>query len=120
MKSIAIDFDGVVHKYSKGWHDGTIYDEPFEGAIEGIRSLMNNYYVFIFSTRPPEEIVGWFYDRVFIGEQLFPFKKIPDDVVFWEEQLVLGVTNRKLPAVAYIDDRAFLFRDWEGVLHSFN
>ena len=40
MKTIAIDFDGVIHKYSKGWHDGTIYDKANEGAFEFIRELM--------------------------------------------------------------------------------
>ena len=36
---IAIDFDGVIHKNTKGFHDGTVYDEPVEGAIEAIKSL---------------------------------------------------------------------------------
>ena len=30
MKTIAVDFDGVIHKYSKGWQGGEIYDEPVE------------------------------------------------------------------------------------------
>ena len=32
---IGIDFDGVIHKNSKGFHDGTIYDEPIEGVEIG-------------------------------------------------------------------------------------
>ena len=34
---VAIDFDGVVHRNSKGFHDGTVYDPPMEGAIEAIK-----------------------------------------------------------------------------------
>ena len=28
---LGLDFDGVIHKNSKGFHDGTIYDEPLDG-----------------------------------------------------------------------------------------
>ena len=37
--TIAIDFDGVIHKNSKGFHDGTIYDEPIEGVKKGLEYL---------------------------------------------------------------------------------
>ena len=38
-KNISLDFDGVIHKNSKGFYDGTIYDEPIEGALENIKYL---------------------------------------------------------------------------------
>ena len=34
---IAIDFDGVIHKNSKGFFDGTVYDEPIEGSLDSIK-----------------------------------------------------------------------------------
>lgn len=56
MQTIAIDFDGVIHKYSKGWQDGTLYDEHVDGVFEAIDLLMTKYTVFIFSTRSPRQI----------------------------------------------------------------
>ncbi|MFD8279720.1 hypothetical protein ACFV47_11055 [Streptomyces solisilvae] len=38
--TIAIDFAGVIHAYSGGWADGTIYDLPFPDALDGLRTRM--------------------------------------------------------------------------------
>ena len=46
-KTIAFDFDGVIHKYSKGWQDGSIYDEPVVGIKEVINELHKTYYDFL-------------------------------------------------------------------------
>lgn len=39
--TLAVDFDGAVHRYSRGRHDGTIYDPPIPGALNGLRQLMD-------------------------------------------------------------------------------
>ena len=39
VKNISIDFDGVIHDWNKGWHDGTCYGEPIEGALEAVKLL---------------------------------------------------------------------------------
>ena len=40
--TIAIDFDGVIHKNSKGYHDGTIYDEIITGSFESLKNYRVN------------------------------------------------------------------------------
>lgn len=131
MRTIAIDFDGVIHKYSKGWQDGSIYDEPFEDAFESIRELMEDgYSVFVFTARNVKQTKEWLrsktYTKELVGDAIpsiveldnykydFSVKKIPFWIKFWQKRFVLGVTNRKLPAQIYIDDRAYKFKgDWK-------
>jgi hypothetical protein len=100
MPTVLVDFDGVIHRYSAGWKDGSTYDSPMPGAKEALKSLTDEgYEVVIFSTRDSDQIVKWleFWD--------FPEYKI---------------TNEKIPAVAIIDDRAIRFVNWGlaiGLLH---
>ena len=47
QRTAAVDFDGVLHKFSKYWHDGTIYDPPFAGAAGGMRRLKEAGYTLI-------------------------------------------------------------------------
>lgn len=112
-RSLAIDFDGVIHAYRKGWHDGTLYDGPNDGAVWGLKTLMELHPVFIFSTRKPEDIAAWMHEHAG-GIQV---AVIPEEMPAWETMGVLGITNRKLPAAVIVDDRAVRFTNWRDVVN---
>lgn len=102
-KRICIDFDGVIHRYGKGWGDGTAYDEPMEGALYAMKKLADQgYELVIFSTRPAAQIMEWLHKWWPEGNGEFPL-----------------VTNEKLPAIAYIDDRAIRFTNWSDISRYF-
>ncbi|PRX66146.1 hypothetical protein B0I32_106282 [Nonomuraea fuscirosea] len=107
-RTIAVDFDGVIHRYSRGWFDGTIYDEPVPGALDGLRTLMQHYAVFIHTSRSPQDVAPWLVQRGFDVQVEYP----GDPTQFWTERGALLVTRRKLPALAYLDDRAVQFTSW--------
>lgn len=107
-KNVLIDFDGVIHKYSKGFYDGTIYDPPIEGAKEAIDKLKNKYRIVIFSARlspttnkdvedQKKNMINWLSKYNIYYDQL---------------------SYEKIPAVAYIDDLAIHFTgDWDDILN---
>lgn len=113
--TIAIDFDGVIHEYSKGWADGTIYDPPKKGAFESIVALQHcGYAVYIHTTRNPYQVVEWLGKRK--ANRFFSWSILHHDgigrVPFWNDLTVVAVTSVKLPAFIYIDDRGYRFTDW--------
>lgn len=91
---LLVDFDGVLHAYSRGWADGTAYDPPIPGAREALDQFeRDGYEVVIFSTRDRGQIADWLL--------LHEFPMYP-------------ITNEKRPAVAIVDDRAVHFTDWDS------
>lgn len=95
-KTICLDFDGVLHAYTKGWHDGSVYDPPMPGALESVQRLSERFKLVVQTSRDNlEEVRAW------LERHGFP---------------LMDVTNRKPPAVLYIDDRAFRFESWAQVM----
>jgi hypothetical protein len=113
MRTIAVDFDGVIHTYENGWQDGSIYGEFMEGAVEGLSRLMNQYAVYIHTTRKPAPVAQWIERKS--GHGIECTTHVPWSG-FWNQQGYLLVTRRKLPAFAYIDDRGIRFRSWSQAL----
>lgn len=85
-KTICVDFDGVLNEYN-GYEEGNL-GEPLSASKEFIRQLRKKYKVVILTSRPKEQVIDW------LNNNGFPS---------------MEVTDRKIPAVAYIDDRAIQF-----------
>jgi hypothetical protein len=106
-KTVGVDFDGVIHSYDEGWKDGSIYGRIIPGSIGNLKFLMAECAVFIHTTRNSRQVARWIEDEMLIECTT----DIPESG-FWNDQSRLLVTNVKLPAVAYIDDRAIRFVNW--------
>ncbi len=106
-KKLCIDFDGTIHAYSKGYHDGTIYDVPINGAKEAIDILKETYEIVIFSARFSKFVSYDFEDQK---------RKVAEWLKKYDIYYDL-LTAEKLAAVAYIDDRAISFKDnWKDMV----
>ncbi len=86
-KTICVDFDGVLNEYN-GYEEGNL-GEPLSASKEFIRQLRKKYKVVILTSRPKEQVSDWLRNNGFPS---------------------MEITNRKIPAVAYIDDRAIQFK----------
>lgn len=107
--NIAIDFDGVIHKSSKGFHDGTIYDDPLPGTKKALEALSKDYNLIIFTckAKPERPLVNGKTGTELIWEWLekHDFAKY-----------ISLITHEKPRAKYYIDDKAIEFESWDQVM----
>ena len=106
----AIDFDGVIHSFELGFHDGTIYGTPIPGSIESIKKISKKYKIIIYTAKAKK-------DRPLINgktgiELVWEWLKKYDI-----DQYVQEVTAEKPRAICYIDDKAIRFIDWNQTLN---
>ena len=105
-KVLAIDFDGVIHRNSLGFHDGTVYDDPIEGSLEALKDLSKDYEIVIFSCKALEDrpLVNGKTGIELIEEWLQKYEVL---------QYVKEVTFKKPRAYLYIDDKGYRFENWK-------
>ena len=107
---IGIDFDGVIHGNSKGFYDGTVYDDPIPGAKTALEEISEKYTIIVYSAKARQ-------DRMLING------KTGVELIWeWLEKhdmahLVHAVTAEKPRAVCYIDDKAVHFQTWGDTFH---
>lgn len=121
--TIAFDFDGVVHLYSEGRKDGSIYDSISYQWVVLVRKLLTEGHgVFILSTRPKRQIYKHMKKLYCIrnsgcsGEwsTLFAFRIMPFWEKFFKKKEIdglpsVGICNHKAIFDVLIDDRAIQF-----------
>jgi hypothetical protein len=117
--TIAVDFDGVIHTYDRGWADGTIYGDWKPDALAALLTLLERDAVFIHTTRNPKQVARWI-ERT-SGHNIDCTTRLPRTRYgrrkpFWNTRGLLLVTDRKLAATVYIDDRAHRFEDWASTM----
>lgn len=107
---LALDFDGVIHKNSKGFHDGTIYDDPVSGAKEALEFLSKRYTLVIYTCKalPERPLINGKTGTELIWEWLKKYEL---------DQYISYVTYKKIRAAYYIDDKAIRFDNWEDALN---
>ena len=107
--TVGIDFDGVIHKNSKGFHDGTIYDEPVKGAKKALELLSKKFNIVIYTCKGNSK-------RPLINNKT-------GTQLIWEwlkkynlNSYISEITDKKPRALFYIDDKAITFTTWKDVL----
>ena len=120
IKTVAIDFDGVIHDYEGGWQGyDVISGNPVPGVIEDILRLKAAGYTVIVMTSRALSLFGlsavksWLEERgLTVGNGSFEPSGLGNSFDIFE------VTSSKVPAMCYIDDRGVTFRPGMDLLET--
>lgn len=88
---VALDFDGVIHSYEKGLHDGSIYGTVMPGFVETYKYwVRNGVQLVVFSCRESKSIEEW----------------------LTKNGIPMPVCRNKPLASVYVDDKGYRFVNW--------
>ena len=99
----------MIHNFDKGWHDGTCYGEPLEGALDAVRMLSKEYNVIIFTAKakPSRPLVNGKTGTELVEEWLTKHGVM---------KYVKEITAEKPRSQIYIDDKGYHFKNWNDTL----
>ena len=111
--NLAIDFDGVIHNFDKGYYDGTCYGDPIPGSLKAVRELSKKYKIIIFTAKAK------------LNRPLVNGKTGTQLVEEWLDKhgildCVVEITSEKPRAFLYIDDNGYRFENWKDTLKFVN
>jgi len=111
--NLAIDFDGVIHTFDKGFFDGTCYGEPIPGSLEAIKALSKKFRIIIFTAKakPDRPLINGKTGVELVREWLEKYGVL---------EYVHDITSEKPRAMLYIDDNAYRFENWNDTLEFVN
>lgn len=104
--TIALDFDGCVHSYDKGWQQGQIYGRLIPGFVDWAIKAQEDFILVIHSSRAATlggvgEVENW------LANQLL--------AIGMNGVLKIRVQAEKPPAFVTIDDRCIRFEgNWSA------
>ena len=109
INNIAIDFDGVIHNFDKGFYDGTCYGEPLPGSLDAIKELSKNYKIIIFTakSKPSRPLIKGKTGTELVKEWLKKHKVL---------KYISEITSEKPRAMLYIDDNGYRHTNWNDTL----
>lgn len=112
LKTLCVDFDGVIHDYAGGWKGpNLVAGGPVPGACQWLAEMVMHYRVCIYSSRSSQP--G---GRSLMAEAIRRWMERSPELPEKEREHiarrtceVLEYPTEKPPAYLTIDDRAFLF-----------
>jgi hypothetical protein len=104
---LCLDFDGVIHRYGKGWQNGVIYDDIVPGFFEWAEKAAEHFHLVIYSSRSKDDkgvlsMSGW------LAEQRKKWR-VAGGKPETNNPLEFEFAHEKPPAFLTIDDRAVAF-----------
>lgn len=90
MKTLLIDLDGVLNKYTGNYQENYI-PVPKKGSLKFLKEMSKKYTIKIFTSRNIKLAEDWVKNHRF-------------------EKYISGITNIKEPCFLYIDDRCINFQ----------
>jgi ribonucleotide monophosphatase NagD (HAD superfamily) len=109
-KNLAIDFDGVIHNFDKGYHDGTCYGNPIQGSLEALKELSKTFKIIIFTAKakPNRPLVNGKTGTELVSEWLKKYGVL---------DCVSEITSEKPRAILYVDDNGYRFENWNSTMN---